>query len=92
MLKYILNLLLSLDQFINVLFCGDPDETISSRVGKRHAILAKIVDTIFFFDKRHSYNSREIDEGIHAVPLNKRWQVSLVWIIIIAYIVYEKIS
>lgn len=88
MLKYFLNILLSLDQFINVLFCGDPDETISSRVGKRHSVLAKIVDTIFFFDERHSYRSRELDEGPHAVSSNQRWQVMLFWLVIIVLYIY----
>lgn len=32
--RYLLNLLLALDQFGNVLLGGDPDETISSRLGR----------------------------------------------------------
>jgi hypothetical protein len=32
--KYWINLLLGIDQFFNVLFGGDPDETMSSRLGK----------------------------------------------------------
>jgi hypothetical protein len=33
--KYLQNLLLSLDMFVNAIFFGDPEETISSRIGKR---------------------------------------------------------
>lgn len=32
---YIWNLLIAIDQFFNALFAGDPDETLSSRMGKR---------------------------------------------------------
>ena len=32
--KYFLNILISLDQMGNTLLGGDPDETISSRLGK----------------------------------------------------------
>ena len=32
--KYIWNMLIAFDQFVNAIFGGDPDETISSRVGK----------------------------------------------------------
>lgn len=32
--RYVWNILIALDQFINTIFGGDPDETISSRIGK----------------------------------------------------------
>ena len=32
--RYIWNLLITFDQFVNTLFKGDPDETISSRCGR----------------------------------------------------------
>jgi hypothetical protein len=35
MKRYIWNLLISIDQLFNVLLGGDPDETMSSRMGKR---------------------------------------------------------
>jgi hypothetical protein len=67
--KYLWNVLISLDQFINTLFGGDPDETISSRMGKhlvKHdkcpvcnwlcALLNKI-------QKDHCIKSIETDEG-----------------------------
>jgi hypothetical protein len=34
MRRYLYNLLIAADQFVNVIFLGDPDETISSRLGK----------------------------------------------------------
>jgi hypothetical protein len=33
-MKYLWNILISIDQLANTLFGGDPDETISSRAGK----------------------------------------------------------
>ena len=67
---YILRLVISLDQFFNVLILnGNEDHTISGRVGYRAHItnkwywlaLQKIINTIFFFDKNHCYKSIEWD-------------------------------
>lgn len=53
--KYIINLLISIDQMVNTLFLGSPDETISSRVGRTHpnSVLAKTINFIFFWDRNH---------------------------------------
>lgn len=54
MRRYLWNLFIAWDQGINTLLAGDPDETISSRVGrasldgKRWArILERIIDRLF---------------------------------------------
>jgi len=71
---YGVNLLLSIDQLVNTVAGGDPDETISSRVGKiRRAHggkipwrrpLARVIDTICeVFDKDHTLEAIEEDEG-----------------------------
>jgi len=71
---YGLNVLISLDQLLNTICLGDPDETISSRVGKireRHggnipwtSPVAKIIDrTCEIFDKNHTLEAIEYDEG-----------------------------
>ena len=63
--RYILNNLIAIDQFINVIFGGAADETISSRLGRHKdtnkvaAFFAKIVDTLFFWDKNHTTKSIE---------------------------------
>ncbi|MDH3324068.1 MAG: hypothetical protein OEL89_00355 [Candidatus Peregrinibacteria bacterium] len=64
---YLWRILLSIDQFFNVLiFNGYEDETISSHAGKkRHrkkwaCLLCKILD---FVDKKHCAKSIELDEG-----------------------------
>ena len=58
MLKLIFNLFLALDQLLNTLLLGHPDETLSSRLGRAIGReryfwvkwLRVLVDTIFFFD------------------------------------------
>ncbi len=71
MKPYYLRLLIALDQTLNVLILnGSEDHTISGRVGykahitkkKRWLFLQKVIDTVFFFDKNHCYNSIEWDE------------------------------
>lgn len=67
MKRYFLNILIAIDQFINTIVGGDPDETISSRVGKRRdnreVFWAKVVDKIFFWQENHTIESIEVDEG-----------------------------
>jgi len=76
--QYLFNLLISIDQFGNVLTGGDPDETISSRLGKlkqKHGgnipwsrPLAKIIDAgLDKIDTNHSIDAIEADEGKDAI-------------------------
>lgn len=78
MKKYILNNLIAFDQAINTLFGGDPDETISSRMGKwardganNHGWrkpLYKIANFIVnLFQKDHFKKSIEEDEGSNEI-------------------------
>lgn len=72
--RYVFNNLIALDQTWNTRFGGDPDETISSRIGKiklahggkipwNHPII-KIVDSgLDKIDKNHSVDAIEADEG-----------------------------
>lgn len=59
------DLLISIDQYVNVIFLGDPDETISSRLGKKildgradwfHKYVCKELDKV---DKNHCLDSIE---------------------------------
>jgi len=64
--KYIHNILISLDQLVNTLLGGDPDETISSRVGKNYdnSIIEKMINFLFSSrQKDHCSESIEWDEG-----------------------------
>ena len=68
MKRYIWNILISIDQFINTVLGGDPDETISSRMGKH---LAKhdcpfcnfMCGLLNLIQKDHCVKSIEADEG-----------------------------
>ena len=66
MKTYLWNILISVDQFVNTIFGGNPDETISSRAAKASrrgdkwgCILCKLLDKI---DKDHCNNNIELDE------------------------------
>jgi len=64
--KYIWNILISIDQFVNTLFGGDPDETLSSRMGKNKTncrVCYFICKLLSLIDKRHCEKSIELDEG-----------------------------
>ncbi len=69
MKRYLWNLLISLDQLANTILGGYPDETISSRMGKRLAKkncplctwLCRVLD---YLDENHCEDSIERDEGL----------------------------
>ena len=76
--KWMLNILISIDQLGNTIAGGDPDETISSRLGKlkvKHGgripwrrPLSKIIDWgLDKIDPNHSIDAIEEDEGKEAV-------------------------
>jgi hypothetical protein len=64
-IKYFQSLFIAVDQLANAILLGDPDETISSRVGRvaPDSLIAKIIDNIFFYQRKHCYNSIEKNEG-----------------------------
>lgn len=63
--RYARNLFISVDQLVNTILGGDPDETLSSRAAK-HAnnrgwsLLARFLEWI---DPGHLAETREDDEG-----------------------------
>lgn len=70
-MKWLHNLLISLDQLANTIAGGDPDETISSRAAKAQSkglrwgcLLCRLLDKI---DPRHCANNIEADRGSNAV-------------------------
>lgn len=66
--KYAKNMLDGIDQLYNTPFGGDPDEYISSRLGKyyNNSILARMVNFLAF-SKSHCKDAIEEDEGKDAV-------------------------
>ena len=81
-LRYLINIFLTLDQMINTLLLGHPDETLSSRLGRskdNHRYfwvkwLRSIVDRMFFFDKevdeKHGVVIRHCEKSI--MPLEQQ--------------------
>ena len=66
--RYFRNILIGVDQLGSSLLGGDPDETISSRVGKWAATgsqLGKMIESLidFIFWKGHCKECVEPDEG-----------------------------
>jgi hypothetical protein len=54
---YILQVLIALDQLVNALLGGWADETLSSRAWRTSKTLARVIDTILWFDKDHCFES-----------------------------------
>lgn len=73
--KYLYNLALGFDQFVNALLLGDPDESISGRCGRAIlsgkqkwwvVYLARHIDWVFlhlFDEQNHTMNSVEPEES-----------------------------
>lgn len=64
--KYCWNLLISIDQLVNTIFGGDPDETISSRLGKdrkKNCVTKFLSWFLDRFEGSHVEKSIEDDEG-----------------------------
>ena len=67
MKRYLKNILISISQLFNTILGGDPDETMSSRIGKRARKGCKV--GIFLscflniFEKDHAKKAIEEDEG-----------------------------
>lgn len=67
-MTYLKNLLISVDQLLNAVFAGNPDETISSRLGKRVSTcrfcnwFCKMLDKV---DYRHCQESIEYDSDLN---------------------------
>jgi len=67
--RYVVNILIAFDQFCNALLAGDPDETISSRIGKMitsgegNYFTILVNDFLDGLDPNHSIDAIEPDEG-----------------------------
>ena len=70
--RYWINWWIGIDQWINTWFAGDPDETMSSRMGKwlslphdtwKWKIAYVLCRMLHWLDKNHCIDSIEEDEG-----------------------------
>jgi hypothetical protein len=65
-MKYIWNVLIGIDQLANTVIGGDPDETISSRAGKKMTTCRGcryLCKMLHLLDKNHCQESIESGEG-----------------------------
>lgn len=64
---YFWSVMITIDQFFNTLLGGDPDETISSRMGKKSRescpVCYRICKWLNVFEADHCAKSVERDEG-----------------------------
>ena len=76
MLKYFKNIFLAIDSLLNAILGGDPEMTISSRLGRnyRNSWMAQVVDWFFSWQKRDGSKSHvenaaywEDDKGDNAL-------------------------
>ena len=68
MKRYFWNICVSVDQFVNTVLGGYPDETISSRAGKAQrqgkAWGCLFCDLLNIFENQHCAKNIEEDEGV----------------------------
>ena len=66
LLRYIKNILIAIDQLFNALLFGDPDETISSRLGKyyKNSWAYRVLNRL---EQNHCEKSIENDEGTDGI-------------------------
>jgi hypothetical protein len=73
-MKYLRNIFIGFDQLLNAIAGGDPDMTVSSRLGRnyRGSWLEKAID--YVFGENHCENSDEAekDEGRDAIIALKK--------------------
>ena len=74
---YLLRVLIAIDQLVNTLFGGMPDETISAKLWRLryrqpYKTLRYVVDALFWFDKGHCRTSYESEIKKTQLPSNYR--------------------
>lgn len=74
---YFLRVLIAIDQLVNTIFGGMPDETISAKLWRLrdrqpYKTLRYIVDALFWFDKDHCRTSYESEIKKTQLPSNYR--------------------
>jgi len=64
-IQYIKNILVSVDQLLNTVMLGDPDETMSSRAGRvwPDSKWRKFIDWLMFWQSNHCHKAIEKSEG-----------------------------
>lgn len=77
-MHYGLSVAIAVDQLLNALLWGWPDETLSSRAyrmdGKkwRWTIARRVIDGLFFWQDEHCRQSFESEKAMHHLPIEAR--------------------
>jgi hypothetical protein len=66
------NILIALDQLLNTILFGWPDETLSARSYRCYPFAAKIIDTVLWFDKKHCERSYISEQMRSQLPPEER--------------------
>lgn len=72
--RWVWQVLIAIDQFINAIFGGYADETLSSRAHRQQNkkwywfVLRRFIDLIFFFEKDHCRNAWESENERAHLP------------------------
>lgn len=80
MIFYIKQNLIALDQYVNAIFGGYADETISARAYRMSTtsnnwkIIRNIIDKIFFFEENHCYQAWISEFEKHQLPQEYRME------------------
>lgn len=72
---YILKILIAIDQLLNAILLGSPDETLSARAWRteqKDKLFGKffrpLIDFILFFDKNHCYKAYKAEVNKWQLP------------------------
>ena len=71
MSPYLLDIAIAIDQLVNTICNGEPDEMLSARAWRIRFMnrwLYRVIDTIFFFDKNHCQECFDIERNRHQLP------------------------
>lgn len=82
LLKYLYNLALGLDQFLNVILLGDPDESLSGRMGRAKLSGRPkwfVPPIVWINDKIWLLLAGEVDHSINAVEPEERPKEKEIW-------------
>ena len=71
-MQYVIEVLIAIDQLINTLLGGWADETLSARAHREMPRLEKVIDTIFFFQPQHCYQSFLAEKERLQSPVEER--------------------
>ncbi len=80
MIRRIKLIFIALDQLLNTLLGGWPDETLSCRCWRKQHWFYRVIDIIFFFQPNHCYESYVYEMSRRDLPPSMRDKKQKEWI------------